>query len=260
MYDNYYQPIIDYTTPIDEIFVDAGYFGIERNKYLVSNYGRVFSLISNKFIILQNHNGYPSFQAYNKVTYFVHRLVAIAFIPGYDNTHNCVNHKDGNKWNNYYGNLEWVTKAENNKHAYSTGLNNYIGDKCKDARLTNSQVEYICQLLEDGFENYEILDIIQLPKTLNNYEIIRSIRKGYAWKSISSKYDIKPSSYIYRSISFDNVHKICKCFEIGLSISETYEKVFNEKWTGIKNCPVYSTLVNIKYHKSFKNISDQYNF
>ena len=46
----------------------------------------------------------------------VNRLVAQAFIP---NPH-ClpqVNHKDGNKLNNSYTNLEWVTNEENCYHA-----------------------------------------------------------------------------------------------------------------------------------------------
>lgn len=50
----------------------------------------------------------------------VHRLVADAFVPrtGGD----CVNHIDGNKQNNDFRNLEWVTRAENMDHAWRTGL------------------------------------------------------------------------------------------------------------------------------------------
>lgn len=53
--------------------------------------------------------------------YDVHRLVATAFINNADRLEQ-VNHIDGNKENNNYLNLEWVTRGENMKHAYNIGL------------------------------------------------------------------------------------------------------------------------------------------
>jgi hypothetical protein len=52
----------------------------------------------------------------------VHRLVAAAFCPRKRPEQTVVNHKDGNKLNNHYSNLEWVTHAENMKHAHDAGL------------------------------------------------------------------------------------------------------------------------------------------
>ena len=49
-------------------------------------------------------------------TNLVHRLVAMAFIPGYKEGLE-VNHKDCNKKNNVVENLEWVTRSENLRYA-----------------------------------------------------------------------------------------------------------------------------------------------
>ena len=51
-----------------------------------------------------------------------HRLVASAFHG--DGAGRDVNHKDGKKANNCADNLEWLTRAENMKHARDTGLVN----------------------------------------------------------------------------------------------------------------------------------------
>ena len=53
--------------------------------------------------------------------YYVHRLVAGAFIPNPDSLPE-VNHMDGDRQNNHLSNLEWVTRKGNIRHAIDTGL------------------------------------------------------------------------------------------------------------------------------------------
>lgn len=54
-------------------------------------------------------------------THLVSRLIASAFIPNPENK-GFVNHKNGNPLDNSKENLEWVTRTENQKHAFETGL------------------------------------------------------------------------------------------------------------------------------------------
>lgn len=57
----------------------------------------------------------------NQKVFRIARLVAESFLPNGNNLP-IVNHKDGNKQNDHYSNLEWCTSKENTRHAWDTGL------------------------------------------------------------------------------------------------------------------------------------------
>lgn len=89
-------------------------------KYQVSNYGRVRS---RRKILLStvDKKGYERIKLSNFFTIKVHREVAKAFIENPENKPQ-VNHKDGDKLNNHFENLEWATNLENSHHAIENNL------------------------------------------------------------------------------------------------------------------------------------------
>lgn len=108
--------------PLNEEWKDIpGYGGI----YKIHWRGCVRSLISNKILSPgKSKGGYMTVSLLDK-THTIHRLVAKSFIKNPKNK-KCVNHKDGNKLNNHYANLEWATYSENNSHAFELGLRSPI--------------------------------------------------------------------------------------------------------------------------------------
>lgn len=94
--------------------------------YQVSNIGKIKRIGKNERIkkTFIDKNGYERVElsklGVNK-KYSVHRLVAEAFINNCFNKKE-INHKNGIKTDNRVENLEWVTRSENELHAYRTKL------------------------------------------------------------------------------------------------------------------------------------------
>lgn len=102
------------------------YLTIEKHpNYEVSNLGNIRNKTTGVVRKQTDRKGYRKVRLNNKDE-AVHRLVADTF---YDGMHDGlqVNHIDGNKANNFLGNLEWVTSSENVKHAYNSGLKQHSG-------------------------------------------------------------------------------------------------------------------------------------
>jgi hypothetical protein len=85
---------------------------IAPNGYKISSHGRVKlknsitygSLVNNRYLMVN----------WSYKAYLVHRLVASHFIPNENESNLQVDHKDENKQNNHYKNLQWLTNKENN--------------------------------------------------------------------------------------------------------------------------------------------------
>ncbi len=105
----------------------------EFSHYLIDKNGNVYSTLSRAKTNLKeprlrktyvSNSGYPQVLLQNgtlKVkpkAFYVHRLVAAAYIPNPNNLPE-VNHKNRNKQDNRVKNLEWVTRKENSDHYHT---------------------------------------------------------------------------------------------------------------------------------------------
>ena len=103
---------------------------IYKEKAIVYEDGRVFSINSGKFYKqYKNNSGYLGVTI-GKEKFMVHRLIAMLFIENPKNLP-VVDHIDANKENNHYLNLQWTTVAENIRKSYKdSGVDqnrNFVG-------------------------------------------------------------------------------------------------------------------------------------
>lgn len=123
------------------------------NRFEISTYGRLRNKITHNIYKLDIlSSGYCSVRTTlgsrnNKIHILIHKAVAYTFLSNKDDLPE-VNHKDGNKTNNYIENLEWCTSHENQQHKYDAGLFNkklISGENNHCAKLTEDDVRYIRQ-------------------------------------------------------------------------------------------------------------------
>ena len=111
--------------------------------YSINENGEVKNNKTNKLLKQSQHkNGYMSVSI--KITngsykqYYVHRLVAEAFLPNLNNLTD-VNHKDYNKQNNSVENLEWCSRSDNLKHSYNYENHNKNRKHVKELAAKNHE-------------------------------------------------------------------------------------------------------------------------
>lgn len=108
----------------------------------------------------------------------VHSLVALIFVKGYIEGLE-VNHKDSNRLNNHFSNLEWVTRQDNVIHSYNDGLNSNAKDKHPRAVLSSELVNCMRKDYLEGL-SYKVIAI----KYNKLYTTVWSALNGRNWKDL----------------------------------------------------------------------------
>lgn len=188
------------------------------SRYLISDKGRVKCILRRNnaynnyykadYIMQQfNYKGYRKIQLTNdsgkRVTMFVHRLVALAFLPQTVGK-KFINHKDGNKTNNCVENLEWCTQQENIHHAINTGLLSTKAGHVLPKR-EKSPPEELHRIQKETLDKYRTRANQQaaklFSKKINQYDLNENFIK--TWDS---------SKQIERELHFPHSHvnNVCK--------------------------------------------------
>jgi len=152
------------------------------NGYLITDCGKVFSNLKGKNLrekkqVITN-KGYCRIQLKTNIgckNFMVHRLVAIAFVDGDKSLE--VNHKDFNKTNNRFENLEWVTRKQNMNHAFvNEKIQSCKGEKNGSSVLSEKQVIKIKELIHRKITISKIATMFKVSRSA-----ISKIRCGRTW-------------------------------------------------------------------------------
>lgn len=159
------------------------------DNYAVSTHGRVYSFRFASFMQPQKvrknteHRKIRMSNNGNWKGIYVHRLVAIAFIPN-PNNKAFINHIDGNPANNHVENLEWCTPKENTQHSYNMGFQKMPTQRARgeqrSKRLKDADVLAIKQLLLDKVSHSKIAGRFSVTSST-----ISAIGRGLTWNHIS---------------------------------------------------------------------------
>ena len=249
-----------YIMPV-EMWLPITYPKVYPGRYSISNYGRVYNTQYNRFMTLYiGKKGYVkcSLTNYERKdgSFTVHRLVAWEWVLLNRDINLQVNHIDGNKANNFYRNLEWVTPLQNMKHANINGLIINRGGIHSNHKLTEDEVHKICKMLEDPKMRYD--DIV---RSFNNDRVTKteviSIANNGRWKNISKNYNIvkRARNGEYSSghiLSENEVHLICSLLQ---NPRNTYEQIAE----AVNNKCAPRTIRKIAGGEEWSHISKDYN-
>lgn len=217
--------------------------GIMPGRYMVSTNGDVLDLKTNMFIPhYVNNSGYETvslkterpFISQNRNTCYTVRK-AVSRITAYEHCPNPdlskqVDHIDEDKHNNYYTNLEWVTKSENIKRNQNKGnrkpkkgyippYHEGIPDFPVNQKPSEEQINKIAQLIQDSDPKTPYTKICEKAGLYNlplnkAKQICSSLVNGYGFKDVAKNYDFSNrKANQRRTLSNEYKNELWDCYQ-----------------------------------------------
>ena len=162
------------------------------DRYFISNYGRiksfVYDKINGKFMHYSQIKGFYTInmRLYGvQKTYLVHKLTAQAFVLKTSSECTHVIHLDWNPKNNYFKNLEWVTREVSYLR-----VSNYLREKNRNnpiklitySKLKAEDVKHIKSMLSRGVRQ----NLIAKMFCISEMQITR-IKRGENWGDVQNE-------------------------------------------------------------------------
>lgn len=174
----------------DKIFKKYKYYD---STYVVDQFGNIYGRGGRKLKQHLNSDGYPQITLFRGANckpkagrVKVHQIVAELFVPKYgDNEKLEVNHKDFNRTNNYYKNLEWITHRDNIHHSMKAGrmyISGFDGENNPQGKLTKEDVKFIRKLYSEGAMMRTIYR--EYYRDIVSENSIENICKYRTWKNL----------------------------------------------------------------------------
>ena len=132
-----------------------------REEYSIDENGNIWNTKRNKQMSANiDKNGYLQIRLMQndgkRGNFLIHRLVAFTYLE--TEIKETVNHIDGNKLNNHYSNLEWMTMLENVNDAKRLGYNGDYTD------ISEELILKVIKSLEDGIAVNKICTLYNVSK------------------------------------------------------------------------------------------------